>query len=203
MKIYKIYFFLILFSQSLAHAGEFSEFGIISISSPTYSRDQNQSFNVLSKTTFGFGASISFSIWGKWILEPGVSYTPRSFSIFSPSQGTQTTYFYGNFQFPVILRYEISSYLSAGIGVFIVRNIQKVGVTTHEVSSVSDFSDLLWDGEDHGILASIRTRIPLNSLLNGFANLRYYKSIKNLDLSKTGILKYSETQILLGISFNI
>lgn len=203
MKFFKRHFFLFLIFQTTAFAGEFSEFGIVSVSSPTFSLDQDKSLNVLSKTTLGFGASISFTIWKNWILEPGISYIPRSFSLNSSTQGTETTYFYGNFQFPVILRYEISPYLSAGVGLFIVRSIQKIGVTTNGVSSVSNFPDLSWDGEDHGFIANIRTRIPLNRLLNGIVNLRYYKGIKNLNYSNTGTYKYSETQILVGISFNI
>ncbi len=203
MKVLRISILILLLALPwrLAHALVFTEFGALSITSPSLQKSQDPTYSRVIGLSWGGGISLGFRILENIDFEPGLLYIGQSFN----TTGTgvpRTGYTFWSAQIPIILRYWLNPKFSLGGGFYYSRGIGSVSVNQGNNSIYMAFPDLGWSTNDAGLTLSVRYRSPMTELVSFVIDGRALIGFRNFDISGTSSSFYTRTlQFWTGIAF--
>jgi len=160
------------------------------------------SLSTKGKAAFGGGLTAEVSLPAKFGVEVDFLYIKRSFSqntaeFFGTS--VTSTASSGTLQIPVILRFRPIPFLNPGIGFYYGRSITNWSVSADNYNSTTT----KYGKNDFGFVLAVGTGIPIGSIVNLVADLRYTRSLKDTGGSTSDSLKFSQLEFLAGLRFDL
>jgi len=150
------------------------------------------------KAEFAGGITAELSLPAKLGLELDMLYIKEQFSRHDIG-GLTSTASSGTLQFPLMLRAHFIPFLNPGAGFYYGRSVTSWSLSGDAVNSTTtDYGK-----NDFGYVLALGTSIPIGSIINLVADLRYTRSLNNSGSGTANSLKFSQVQFFAGLRLDL
>jgi hypothetical protein len=156
------------------------------------------------------GAFMGLDLIPGFMLETGLQYLPRKYTLNSTAADDNYTVNVKYYMVPAIVRFTLLPIINVGVGPYYARGssvITSTGTINGQPNSVltSNFSQGTTTVSDWGVVASVQAKLPILPFFHLTADARYLLGMENVDAS--GIAgqstKYRDWQLLFGAGLSL
>jgi hypothetical protein len=174
--------------------------GLAAIQNTNISRS-GQTLALDTSPIFGGGVTSELLITEQFSLEADVFYLSRRFSSNTAEffgSRVNSTILSGSLQVPIMVRFHPMPILTLGLGGYYSRVVSSWVVSAGGFDSKS----LDFGSDDVGVMLALGVIVPVGESMSIVGDVRYAKSLLDLDSSTQNTLSVADVQIYSGVRFN-
>jgi hypothetical protein len=190
---------------SPSYALNFSAVGGLNMSAPTIS-ENGVSLSLSSKSTVGGGALLGFPVAKVMEIEFGGLYLPRRYGLSLGALGSSESTV-NSIQVPLLLRFTAAPFISFGAGGYFANMFGNVKTTTTALGETATSEESLADSNmkssDYGVALNARLHFAMAPGVSMIVDGRYNIGLANVYTESGGTIKFSDFQVLGGLTLGL